>query len=110
MEKKIYEVLNELGVPCSIAGRDYLGFAIETAYTKGRISITKELYPAVANAFDVSSRNVERCIRHAIERVFDSGNVKVINKFFGNTTSFKTGKLTNSDFIYGLAEYLKIYC
>lgn len=109
MQKKIYEILNEIGVPCGLSGRDFLALAIEIAHKKGRISITKELYPAIGEAFNVSKASAERCMRHAIEKTFDTGNVDGIRKFFGNTVSLKTGKLANSDFIYGLVEYLKIY-
>ena len=32
MKKSIFEILNELGVPCGIKGRRYLEYAIEYAY------------------------------------------------------------------------------
>jgi len=109
MQKRIHEILNELGIPASLSGREVLSSAIELVYKNGKMGMTTELYPILANAFGLNSAKVERRIRYAIERCFDSTNTEVFKKFFGNTISFESGKLVNSEFIYGIVEHLKIY-
>lgn len=109
MKEKIYGILNELGVPFNLSGRDYLVRALELVMQKGRMSITKELYPQIAKEFITESSRVERAIRHAVERVFSDGNIEAVIKYFGQNISFSKGKLTNSGFIYGIAEYMRLH-
>ena len=109
MEEKIYDILNELGVPFGVLGRQYIVRAVALVYQNGRMAMTKELYPQLAEEFESKSNRVERAIRHAIEKVFDSGNVAAIGKYFGANVDYGKGKLTNTDFIYGLAEYLRFH-
>ncbi len=107
MEEKIYDILSELAVPFAIKGRDYLVRAVAIVLQQGRPQMTKEVYPQIAAEFETKASRVERAIRHAIERVFDNANSEAIRKYFGFNISFIKGKLTNSEFIYGLAEYLR---
>ncbi len=107
MEDKIYDILNELGVPFNVRGRDYIVRAVELIYENGRMAMTKEIYPQIAAEFEIEVFCVERAIRYAIERAFGNGNNAAIKKYFGLNVDYDTGKLTNSDFIYGLAEYLR---
>ena len=109
MQKRIHEILNELGVPFSVSGREILATAIELAYENGRMGVTTELYPLLGEMFDIKPTKVERRIRHAVERCFASPNSESVKRIFGNTVSFKSGKLVNSEFIYGIVEYLKLY-
>ena len=109
MKKVIYNFLNELGVPFSCVGREYIETAIEVVGKKGRVAITKDLYPTIAKQFRTTPGAVERGIRHAIERAVDNLGNEFIKQVFGNTISLKSGKLTNSDFIFGVAKYLEIH-
>lgn len=109
MEKKIYNILNELGIPHGAQGRDYIKTAIEIIREKGRTSFSKELYPIISKEYDTTPDRVERCIRYAIERACDNLGNEFIRKIFGNTISTKSGKLSNTDFIYGVVRYLQIY-
>ncbi len=107
MEDKIYDILNELGVPFNVRDREYIVRAVELIYENGRMAMTKEIYPQIAAEFETRASRVERAIRHAIERAFGNGNTAAIEKYFGLNVDYNTGKLVNSDFIYGLAEYLR---
>ena len=46
-------------------------------------SITKKLYPEVAEHFNTSPSKVERAIRHAIEVAWNRGKTENINSLFG---------------------------
>lgn len=108
MEKKIFDILNKVGVPCDLKGRLYIETALEIVNEKGIISTTKELYPDIAKRLGTTPSRVERAIRHAIEVCFYNTKPDTLFEFFGNTINIQTGKLTNSEFIYGLKKYIDI--
>ena len=62
-------LLTSHGIPPGTAGYRYLHFAVSLAARMENLSgrITTELYPAVARAFQIDQRNVERAIRHVIQ-------------------------------------------
>ena len=72
------------------------------------ISITKKLYPSVAEDFHTTSSRVERAIRHAIEVAWDRGDTDVLNSIFGYTIATSKGKPTNSEFIAMIADRLRL--
>ncbi len=109
MKTLIFEILNELSVPCNILGRDYLEAAIDYVYENGYVAMTKKLYPKIAERFNTTPNRVERTIRHAIELSFSSSTPKILNKYFGNTINYDTGKLANGAYIYGLVKYIKTH-
>ena len=107
---RIVGILKNLGVPANINGYYYLRYAI--ALMMADISllngITKRLYPMVAKKFNTSASKAERCIRHAVERGWDRGDINLQNKIFGYTVDANRGKPTNSEFISGVADYLNM--
>ena len=72
-------------------------------------SVTKQLYPAVANYFETTPSRVERAIRHAIEVAWDRGDVEVLNSYFGYTIQNSRGKPTNSEFIAMISDRLRLH-
>ena len=71
-------------------------------------SVTKELYPTIAENFSTTSSRVERAIRHAIELAWDRGDMDTLNNVFGYTVSQIKGKPTNSEFIAMIADKLRL--
>lgn len=97
----IYDMLKSVGMPQHLDGYKYITKAIklcilDPSYLKG---ITNRLYPDIAHMFGTSWSRVERCFRHAIEATFNNGDVKDIERVFGNTMSVHKGKLTNLEFV-----------
>lgn len=88
------EFLLESGVLPNLLGFNYIIRAVEIVKQKGRVQITKELYPTIAREFNTSASKVERAIRHAL---FDKIDVKSYQKI-----GLKQ-KPTNSEFIYYFA-------
>lgn len=109
MNKKIFNCLNELGITFNLIGREYLETAILMVLEKGKVSVTKELYPVIAEKHNTTASRVERAIRHSIEVCVDNTDPETIEKYFGNTISAYTGKAANSSFIYGIAKYIKVF-
>ena len=56
-------------------------------------SITKQLYPSIAQKFDTTPSRVERAIRHAIEVAWGRGNMDTIDALFGYTIHAGKGNL-----------------
>lgn len=81
---KIEDTLLAMGVSAGIKGFNYIADAIEIFYERGtNISITKELYPAIAEKNNTSPSRVERAIRHAFEVVRYKGNKEAVSKYIG---------------------------
>ena len=102
------QMLQELGIPCSLSGFGYLVDAVAIAAENGAAScrMTSSLYPRVAKNYGKTADQVERSIRHAIETAFNRGDPEVLYKYFGNSISAEKGKATNSEFIFALARHL----
>lgn len=105
----IYKQLKHLGVPVSLLGYNYLKEAISIVLEdpKAINRVTKQLYPTIAEVYGSTASRVERAIRHAVEHVFDHTDYNIVCEYFGNTNS-DSGKLTNTQFIAGVAEYIKM--
>lgn len=64
--------------------------------------ISSLLYPIVMEKYGVSRAAVERCLRFAIQRTWESGNEKMLNELFG---AYETGCVpTTGEFIAVLTE------
>ena len=110
MEIVITDIIHQLGVPAHIKGYHYLRSAILYSIEDKALleSVTKMLYPTVANTYDTTSSRVERAIRHAIEIAWDRGNIDTLNSFFGYTVNTCKGKPTNSEFIALITDKLRL--
>lgn len=110
MNKEIVMALRELGIPADLLGYEYLKQAIclcmdDRSYIK---TLTKRLYPAIAEKFETTPTRVERAIRHAIEVCWNRGNVTTLNRYFGYTIDAKKDKSTNGEFIATVVEQLRL--
>ncbi len=110
LDTSITNLIHEIGVPAHIKGYMYLREAIIMVYKNIEIlgSITKVLYPQIAEKYNTTPSRVERAIRHAIEVAFSRGNVEEIRNIFGYTVNAKKAKPTNSEFIAMVADKLRI--
>lgn len=107
---EISQTLCELGMPANLLGYQYFRSAIHAAVRNPEVlrAITKELYPQVAREFRTTATGVERAMRHAIEVVWDRGNMDILEKYFGYTVDPNRGKPTNSEFISQIVDKLTI--
>ena len=85
LDEKISNIFISIGIPAHIKGYQFLREAVKLAVIEPDIigSITKKLYPTIAEKFDTSSSKVERGMRHAIEVAWNRGKIENINKLFG---------------------------
>ena len=110
MRNIVTSIIHEIGVPAHIKGYHYLRCAIVSAYHAPELleSVTKQLYPRVAEQYHTTPSRVERAIRHAIEIAWDRGNLDTLNSFFGYTVNTCKGKPTNSEFIALITDKLRL--
>lgn len=91
---KIEDTLLSMGVPAGIKGFNYIADAVEIFDERGtNISITKELYPAIAKKNNTTPSRVERAIRHAFEVVRSKGSTDAVNKYIGNVNCNNSSSL-----------------
>ena len=106
LDEKISNIFITVGIPAHIKGYQFLREAIKMAIDTPDIinSITKKLYPAIAEKFDTSASKVERAIRHAIEVAWNRGKIENINSIFGLKVYTSNEKPTNGEFIALVAD------
>ena len=106
VDEKISNIFITVGIPAHIKGYQFLREAIKMAIDTPDIinSITKKLYPAIAEKFDTSASKVERAIRHAIEVAWNRGKIENINSIFGLKVYTSNEKPTNGEFIALVAD------
>ncbi|MEN9406757.1 MAG: sporulation transcription factor Spo0A [Bacillota bacterium] len=110
LDISITDVIHEVGVPAHIKGYFYLREAISLVYHDIELlnSITKVLYPRIAEKHKTTPSRVERAIRHAIEVAWSRGSMDAIKSLFGYTVSLSKAKPTNSEFIAMIADRLRV--
>ncbi len=110
LESKVTKMIHEIGVPAHIRGYQYLRDAIIMTINDMDIinSITKQLYPSIAENYKTTSSRVERAIRHAIEVAWGRGHIETLENLFGYTVQTAKGKPTNGEFIAMVADKLRL--
>lgn len=104
-EKVLEEVFLDLEAPDHLFGYPMVMEAILIALSKWpqTMSVTYEIYPKVAEAYDTTPIRVERSIRFFIEQLWLNGNYKVLDLYFGGSINPDMGRPTNKQFIYRMA-------
>lgn len=110
LEEKISNIFITVGIPAHIKGYQFLREAIKLAIENPEIinSITKKLYPTIADHFGTSASKVERAIRHAIEVAWNRGKIENINALFNLKVYSSNEKPTNGEFIALVADKMLI--
>lgn len=110
VQKAVSQLLHDSGVPAHVKGYLYLkeGIIMILHNVEKIGSVTKEIYPSIAEKFNTSATRVERAIRHAIEIAWSRGQLEFLHEIFGYTINMKKGKPTNSEFMAMLADKLRL--
>ena len=106
LDEKISNIFISIGIPAHIKGYQFLREAVKLAVEEPEIigSITKKLYPTIADRFETSSSKVERGMRHAIEVAWNRGKIENINNIFGLKIYNRNEKPTNGELIALIAD------
>jgi len=103
-EKIVSYVLLKIGVSAHFVGFRYLKQALLHVLENGNLMSMGELYDIIAEFYRKSWGKVERGMRYAIETVFNKGNTELLSNLFNDFLSTPT----NANFIYTVAEYIRL--
>ena len=106
----VSDVLKDIGIPANLKGYYYLRCAIVKALESPNIQYSlTSLYHEIAMEFNTTYHNVERCIRTAISSLSENCNQAKLLEIFGYLVEGDDKNLTNSQFIFGLTNYIQTY-
>ena len=111
LEDRVARVLYKMGVPTYFKGYAYLRDSIAmVSQDMGLLnSVTKSLYPRVAEKHGTTPLIIEAAIRYTIQKTWIQGNLDYIYQIFGHAAHSRGGKPpTNSFFIARIAEELRL--
>ena len=107
IEVEIKRIFNKMGLPSYLKGYNCLLKAILiTIHNDCKISMTKKLYPLIANELHVKPIQVEKNIRKAIEVIWTNIDPIIVDKLFGYTINALKDHPTNSHFILTISKYI----
>ncbi len=106
----ITRLLAEVGIPRNLLGYAYLhtGLSLLLAEPALGRTITRNLYPRIAEAHHTSASSVERAIRHAIAQTFARDGSAGYRAALGRLASPVGEKPTNAEFLAQAAERLRL--
>ena len=100
MDRKVEDVLIELGISPKLAGFDYICSAVRHINNnKGKQKRVCKIYELVAEEIGTKPDRIEKCIRHAFSKV--NTKSETYQKYIG------IRETTNSALLYTLAMRLK---
>lgn len=104
---RIHAVLLRIGVPPHVCGFRYLTEAIHLALLDSSCleRVTLNLYPKVAEAFQVPRSSVERGIRHAIALAWSRQKPGAVESLFGRCVVSAYDKPTSNELIATIVDY-----
>ena len=110
LDKRIMDIFLSVGISAHLQGYQYLKESIKLVMKDPSSinSVTKKIYPTVAEKFDTTAGRVERGIRHALEVSYAKGKMIYLNKIFGIEVLIQNEKPTNSEFVALLADKLSL--
>lgn len=105
IQKMIALRLEQIGIPANLVGYQHLISSIQMVVEyKTMLHVTKEIYPKVAVIHHTSPANVERSIRNAIKKTWDTVSPDVLKKHYFHPIHNHQNRPTNKEFILYLAQ------
>ena len=94
-----------------LVGTTYLKEAVLYRYEQAdnaRLSLTKDVYPAVATKLDTTVNRVERAIRNTINDCHERGNLFAFNELMRGEVIKEKYPPTNGELISDIASWLQL--
>ena len=107
---RVSRLLSEIGVPRNLLGCTYLRTALTLLLAEPALgrTITRGLYPRIAQAHQTTASSVERAIRHAIAQTFAREGGCGYRTALGRLASSVGDRPTNTEFLAQAAEKLRL--
>ena len=102
----VTEMIKKMCIPANLKGYRYIRSGVLECLRDRTLldSITKRLYPTIAERFATTPARVERAIRTAIENSWERADKSSIRSVLGYDNSFFSDRPTNSEFIAMLSD------
>ncbi len=109
--KSVTNLLHDLGVPAHLSGYGYLRDAVCMVIENPLLinSMTKQVYPRLAEKSGKTPASVEKAIRTAVEVSWSRGKSEILEEVFGFTVNMQKGKPTNTEYIAMLADRYNVW-
>ena len=107
---RISRLLSDVGVPANLLGYAYLRTALTLMLREPALgrSITRCLYPCIAQRHQTAAASVERAIRHALAQTFARSGGRGYRAALGRLASSVGDRPTNAEFLAQAAEKLRL--
>ena len=107
---RVSRLLSDVGVPTNLLGCAYLRTGLTLILQEPALgrTITRTLYPRIAEKHNTTARSVERAIRHAIAQTFARSGGTGYRTVLGRLASSVGERPTNSEFLAQTAEKLRL--
>ena len=109
IRRRIYDVMCIFNFNNSMQGYNYIREAIFIVVTQmnGKFNFSKDIYPKIAEKYEISAASVERAIRVSISNSWKRTNENIRRMFFNRNSLKNYNKPTNSEFILTISDYIK---
>lgn len=110
VDKRIMDIFLSIGISAHLQGYHYLRESIKLIMEHPDYisSITKVMYPKIADKFETTPCRVERAIRHALEVSYNKGKMIRLNDVLGLRVLNRDERPTNSEFVALIADKLNL--
>ena len=110
LRELISKIVLGMGISPNIKGYKYMVEGIMQASLRPelKLSVTKGLYPAIAEKFDATPSQVERAMRHSLLLSYNKDKILHINNIIGVSIFERRSRPTPSEIIYIIAECIDI--
>lgn len=110
LEIEVTDIIRTMGAPVKTLGYHYLREAIVLSVSNIFIlnSVTKNLYPIIADKYSTTPFRVERAMRHTIEVTWEKGDRDALMQYFEYAINNKCGRPSNSEFIAVISDTLRL--
>lgn len=109
-EEMVRDILLQLHVPANLEGYRCLRTALMESCGEAAClqSLSRSLYPRVAQRHGLSEKSVERAIRHAINQAWIRGGAEMYRQLLGRQGSIVGDRPTNGEFLAQVTECLRL--
>jgi len=107
----VFHLLSALGFKPNLYGFNYLHHAILYCFNLpgiSKVSLSREVYPAVSLDFDTAPKCIERDIRTALSDCYFNGEMLKINLLANYNIISEKYPPTNGEFIMKIVSWLKL--
>lgn len=99
--------LRYIGIDDRLSGFSYLGFLTAYITLSPRACMKYDIYPLMEKNFKKGAASLERSMRYAIEKAWNTGDMRAQQEVFGYSVNPERGKPVTRELCAGIAERIR---